>query len=474
MTMSHLGAMSRLYRGIAAACLFAAISPAAAETFILKNGDVLEGTVVRALGNTLSIKYFGAGMMQVPIKNVQRVEIATEDGGVVSGQVTGWSKGVYRLATEQGPLEVVVEGGQAVAVTVGADADGGSQAIAQTTASPRPAAEPAPSVINAGFVYVGPTDDGGRTFMYERGRQKLADHPLVDATAFLEIDSEDDGQLVDAVDQLVTDGANLVFMTGHDSVEATIKSAARHAEVRFVHCGAFDPPSNVNVICGRIYQARYLAGIIAGGMSDAGLVGYVAAQPTPETIVGINAFTLGVQSVNAGAKVMVNWTNGWYAPAAAQQRAKELIERGVDVLTIHQDSPAALQIAERHGISAIGFQSDMSAFAPSSILTSAVWDWGKMYHQIIDLLDDGNALSRPTWLGLREGVVGLAPISERVPQHVRRLVELRQREMVAGRFHVFAGPIRDVDGDVRVPDEQVMTDEDLETMDYLVDGVVGY
>ena len=97
-----------------------------------------------------------------------------------------------------------------------------------------------------------------------------------------------------------------------------------------------------------------------------------------------------------------------------------------------------------------------------------------MYHQIIDLLNDDNTPYRPTWLGLREGVVGLAPISNRVPEDVKRLVQQRQREMVNGRFHVFTGPIRVVDGDVRVRDGRIITDDSLGTMDYLNQGVVGY
>lgn len=471
--------MSRLGRGAVAACLLAATSPAAAETFILTNGDVVEGTVVRALGKTLSIKYPGAGMLQVPIRDVQRVEIATKDGGVISARIISWSEGVYQLSTDEGPLQATVEGGQAVSVISGVGDDTERQDRAEIAASPAPAptADPASpdfQTINAGFVYAGPADDGGRIFMRERGRQELAEHPLVDATAYREIASENKDRVTNAVDQLVAGGANLVFMTGHDSAAATTESAARHADVRFVHCGDFDPSSNVDVVCGRIYQARYLTGMIAGGMTKANLIGYVAARPTPETVVDINAFALGVQSVNPEAKVMVNWTNAWYAPAVAQRRARELIGRGVDVLTIHQDTPAALQVAEQHGVDAIGFQSDMNAFAPSSILTSAVWNWGEIYYQFIERLNSGEARPHPTWLGLREGAVGLAPISERVPEDLKRLVEFRRSEMVAGRFHVFNGPIRDVDGDVRILDGRAMTDDQLQTMDYLVEGVVGY
>ncbi len=456
-----------------AALLIASASPSLAETFILANGEVIEGAIVRSLGNTLSIRNDGAGMRQLPISSVEQVEIVTTDSGVVSGRLVSWSNGIYRLSTDQGEVAISVEGGVATALL---DESNGETAAtpAVTASSPDPETAPAAALITAGFVYAGSIDDGGRTFMQEKGRLSLAENHAVNDTMVLEISSGEEGQAIGAVNRLVADGANVVFMTGHNSTAAVVEAAKRHDNVRFVHCGAFTPLPNIEVVCGRIYQARYLSGLIAGGMTEAGLIGYVAAEPTPETIVEINAFTLGAQSIRPDAQIMVHWTRSWYAPGEEQRRAEELAERGVDVLTIHQDSPAALQVAERRGIDTIGYQSDMRAFAPSTALTSAVWDWGEMYDRIVDRLNAGSPQLRPAWLGLRDAVIGLAPISDRVPSELRRLVEQRQREIVDGRFNVFTGPIRDVDGDVRVPDGRIMTDESLLGMNYPVEGVVGY
>ncbi|MGI9500965.1 MAG: BMP family ABC transporter substrate-binding protein, partial [Geminicoccaceae bacterium] len=393
--------MPRLGHGIAAACLFAAVQPVFAETFTLKNGDVIDGVVIRSLGNTLSIKNTGAGMLQTPISTVRQVDIATKDGSVISGRLTGWANGVYRVSTDSGTFEVSVDEG--VVATLEEDAAEDTRETAATApveavAAPRvdAVAAPARSLVKAGFIYVGSADDGGRNFTHERGRQALEETPLVDETTFLEIASEDDGQVTGAVDQLVADGASIIFMTGRDSAAAVVESAKQHEEVQFIHCGSFDPVANVEVFCGRIYQARYLSGIIAGGMTKSGLIGYVAAEPTPETIVGVNAFALGVQSVNPDAKIITHWTKSWYAPGDERKRALELVERGVDILTVHQDSPAAIQVAEQNGIGAIGYQSDMSVFAPSSILTSAVWNWGEMYGQIVNSLNDDDVQLRPT------------------------------------------------------------------------------
>ena len=464
----------RLVSGIAAACMVATIPLAFAETFVMTNGDVIEGKVVRALGGMLAIKLERTGLQRVPISDVQRFEIATKDG-VIVGRLEGWSNGTYRLSTDRGTVEASVENG-VVATTPASEVTDTADVAAVDAATGRQDAPEAPglSALRAGFVYQGSIDDGGRTFMHEKGRQQLASNPDVERTAALEVDSGDHQQTKNAVDQLVANGTNVVFMTGDDSTAAVIDSARQHGDVRFVHCADFPATSNIDVFCGRIYQARYLTGIIAGGMTKSGQIGYVAARPTPGTIVGINAFTLGAQSVNPDIEIVVNWTLSSYAPGQAQARALELIERGVDVLTVHQDSPAALQVAERHGVDAIGYQSDMSSFAPSSILTSAVWDWGVVYDQVVDRLKGGEAQIRPTWLGLREGAVRLAPISNRVPIDLRVLVRQRQREMADGLMNVFTGPIRDVDGDIRILDGRVMDDEALQTMDFLVQGVVGY
>ncbi len=470
--------MLSLRHGMMAALLFAVTSPSLAETFVLTSGEVITGAVVRSLGKTLSIRYVGAGMRQLPISSVERVEIAKADGGIVSGRLLSWSNGVYRLSTDdQGLVAVDVKDGVATALLREGD---GETAAAAPAAVAGPGAETAPAttpdapLITAGFIYASPIDDAGRTFMHEKGRLSLAENAVVDDTLVLEIASEEEGEVKGAVDQLVADGANVVFMTGHNSAATIASSADQHSDVRFVHCGAFSPSPNIDVVCGRIYQARYLSGMIAGGMTESGLIGYVAAEPTPETIIGINAFTLGVQSISPDAQVIVHWTRSWYAPGDEQRRAAELADRGIDVLTIHQDSPAALQVAEQRGINAIGYQSDMRAFAPSTVLTSAVWDWGRMYDQIVDQLNDGTPQLRPAWLGLRDGVIGLAPISDRVPEELRRLVQQRQREMIEGRFNVFTGPISDVDGDVRILDGRTITDERLLSMDYLVEGVIGY
>ena len=115
----------------------------------------------------------------------------------------------------------------------------------------------------------------------------------------------------------------------------------------------------------------------------------------------------------------------------------------------------------------------MSAFAPKATLTSAVRDWGKLYGTAIEELASGQIPAQPRWLGMREEVVGLTPPSDRLPPDLIALVRQRWQELVEGERNVFTGPIRDVDGDVRLASGRVLSDIKLAEMDFFVDGVLG-
>ena len=186
-------------------------------------------------------------------------------------------------------------------------------------------------------------------------------------------------------------------------------------------------------------------------MTDSNIIGYVAAFPIPEVIRGINAFTLGAQSVNPEVRVAVKWTSTWYGPGIERETADNLMNEGADIITIHQDSPAAMQAAQARGHYAIGYHSDMSAFAPEATLTSVVWDWTGLYKEVASNMADGAWEPEQIWSGLDKGVVDLAPISSKVPVDIRALVEQRRDAIVDKQLRIFEGPIRDENGDIRVP-----------------------
>lgn len=339
-----------------------------------------------------------------------------------------------------------------------------------------PAAAPAVAAVNdvkVGFVYPAPIGDAGWAFSHDVGRQALERLPYVTKTSYIESVPEDPKLVTAALEELVADGNNLIFGTSYGYMDPMMEAAKRHPDVVFMHSSGFKTQPNAGTYFGRIYEARYLSGIVAGAMTESNEIGFVAAFPIPQVIRGINAFTLGAQSVNPNAKVEVVWTNTWYGPGIEREKAEALMDAGADVITIHQNSPAALQAAEQRGVYAIGYHSDMSAFAPRATLTSAIWDWRGLYQQIAADMTEGDWKPEQIWSGLDQGVVALAPISNQVPADVRSLVEQRRNEIGAGTLRIFEGPIRDANGEIRVGSGKILSDADLLTMDYYVLGVEG-
>ncbi len=327
--------------------------------------------------------------------------------------------------------------------------------------------------LNVGFVYPAPVGDAGWAFSHDNARRAMEKLPFVRETSFIDSVPEDPKLVTAALDQMVAEGKNLIFGASYGYMDPMMEAAQRHPDVIFMHNSGFKTQPNAGTYFGRIYEARYLSGIVAGAMTKSNVVGFVAAFPIPEVIRGINAFTLGAQSVNPEVQVKVEWTKTWYGPGIEREKAELLLNQKVDVIAIHQDSPSAIQAAAQRGKYAIGFHSDMSAFGPETTLTSAVWDWSVIYKQIALELRQGVWDPEQLWWGLEKGVVGLAPISDKVPADVRGLVEQRRDEIAGRQLRIFEGPIRDDKGDVRVSSGAVLSDADLLTMDYYVLGVEG-
>jgi basic membrane protein A len=224
---------------------------------------------------------------------------------------------------------------------------------------------------------------------------------------------------------------------------------------------------------GRMYQARYLSGMVAGAMTKTKTLGYVAAFPIPEVIRGINAFTLGAQAMNPDVTVRVVWTKTWYDPGREKDAANSLLDVGADVVTQHQDSPATQEAAQQKGVYSIGYNSDMSAFAPQAHLCAPIWNWGPFYQEIVEQVRQGTWQSASYWYGLEKGIVNLSPISDVVPTAVKERVSNEKQAIASGQFKVFAGPIKDQAGTVRIAAGTVASDQELLGMTWFVAGVIG-
>ena len=211
------------------------------------------------------------------------------------------------------------------------------------------------------------------------------------------------------IETFVQKGFDVIFTTSFGFMDPTLNVAKKYPDKVFMHCSGFKTADNVGTYFGRMYQPRYLTGMIAGKMTESNILGYVAAHPIPEVIRGINAFTLGVQSVNPQAEVRVVWTQTWFDPGIERDAADSLLDVGADVLAMHQDAPATLQAAEARGAFVIGYNSDMRDFAPNAFLTAPVWNWGPLYSKIAQEVKDGTWKSESIWWGMKEEMYDGSP-----------------------------------------------------------------
>jgi len=331
-------------------------------------------------------------------------------------------------------------------------------------------------VLKVGVLYISPKDDGGYSQAHAEGIAAAA-KALGNKISVKELENVNDTDVqatTNAIENLVSEGCKLIFTTSYGYMESTATAAAKHPDVKFCHCSGYTRnTTNLDTYFGQIESARYLAGIVAGLMTKTNKLGYVAAFPYPECIRGINAYTLGARSVNPKATVSVVWTNTWFDMDKEKAAAESLLSNGVDVMAQHQDSAAAIKAAATAGKLAIGYDLTFAG-APTAYLTAPLWNWGTYYTYKIQQVLDGQFKVENYWGGMKEGAVKLDTLTALVSADAKAAVEKVQDKVVAeGNKFVFAGPIKDQSGAVKVPAGQSISYDDQMGMSWFVEGVIG-
>jgi len=335
--------------------------------------------------------------------------------------------------------------------------------------------------VKVGFVYLTTPGDHGWTYAHELSRQQVEKHfgDKVETTFVENVPEGPDSARV--IRELAKQGNDIIFTTSFGYMDHTIKVAKEFPNVKFEHITGYKRSPNVATGNIRFYEGRYVQGVVAGLMTKSNKIGYLASFPIPEVIQGINAFGIGLRSVNPKAEVSVIWVNSWYDPVKEADAAKVHIAEGADILAQHTDSPAMLQTAQKAGVHGFGQSSDMKAFAPKAQLFSAVNNWGPYYIQKIQQLMDGtwstgdgpDHWAGNTWLGMSDDYLVLSPF-ENMPADVAKAAEKAAADVKSGKIKIFTGPIKDNAGKLRVPAGKTLNDGELfQTLDYYVDGISG-
>ena len=328
--------------------------------------------------------------------------------------------------------------------------------------------------VKAGFIYIGSANDGGYSQVHDEGRQEMLANIGEDKVETLVREDVPEDQTVENVmNEMIDQGANIIFANSYNYQDYMKKVAEANPDVKFMHFSGSILGDNYGNYFGRMYQPRYLTGIAAGLTTQNNKIGYVAAMQTPEVIRGINAFTLGVRSVNPDATVQVVWTNNWYDPAVEKQAAESLLDAGVDTIAQHQDTTAAQQAAADRGAFSVGYNKDMREANPEGFIASPVWHLGALYTEQVQAVVDGTWAPSVYWGGIADGVVDISDFGDCVSEETKAAVNEAREKIINGEFDVFTGEIKDQNGEVKVAEGQKLSDEELLSMMWFVEGVIG-
>ncbi len=339
--------------------------------------------------------------------------------------------------------------GLAACGSSGSGSGSGSQSGSQTSSN---------SDFKVGAIYINKkSDTAGYTYAHHTGITKAMKELGMDPeTQLVIVDQvpEDDTQVGAAVDTLVGEGCSIIFGISFGYLNEMEVKAQEYPDVIFSHATGFKSnDTNYNNYFGRIYQARYLAGIAAGLKSlETGNnnIGYVSAYDTEyaETCSGINGFTLGVQAVNPNATVYVKELGTWTDEVNEYAFAEELIKSyGCGVIAQHCDSAQPQLAAEKAGQFGCGYNSDMTADAPAAHLTAPVWNWDVYYKLAIETAMECESADQfvekmggPAYYGgLNEGMVDVSPLSENCAAGTQDAIDQVKALIASGEWDVFSG-----------------------------------
>jgi basic membrane protein A and related proteins len=331
-----------------------------------------------------------------------------------------------------------------------------------------------------GFIYVGPRDDYGYNQAHAEAAAILKKMPGVKV---VEEEKVPETVAVEkSMESMINlDGATLVFPTSFGYFDPhMLKEAAKYPAIQFRHCGGLwtqgKHPMNTGSYFGYIDECQYLSGIVAGYASKSGKLGFVAAKPIPQVLRNINAFTLGAKSVNPKITTQAIFTGDWALPVKEAEATNSMIAQGIDVVTCHVDSPkVVVEAAERAGIYSSGYHCNQSKLAPKGYLTGAEWNWERVYVDFVEAMKKGAAPGNFVRGGLKEGYVRTSAYGPAVPPAAKTKADAVKLEMLNGNYAIFKGPLKDNRGNtvIAAGTSHIQTDPVLESMNYLIEGVIG-
>ena len=322
--------------------------------------------------------------------------------------------------------------------------------------------------IKVGVIHItDPAEGSGYTYTHDLGIQGMQKNIGLDDSQIVRknnVSDSDATAIENAMRECVEEGCNIIFATSWGFMDTCEALAEEYPDVIFSHGTGYKSNGvNFNNYFGRIYQARYLAGIAAGMKTESNKLGYVAAmgQENSEVTGGINAFAMGAYSVNPDCEVYVKVTNSWFDPEGETQAAQALVDLGCDVIAQHCDTPNPQTVAEQNGVWGVGYNSDMSKDAPGAVLTSVMWDWSVYYTYAVQSVIDGTWTGENYFGGMADGLVDIAPLSDICAEGTQEAVDAARTQITEEGFNVFDGVIETNDGSTVGEEGSTLSDSDI-------------
>lgn len=325
-----------------------------------------------------------------------------------------------------------------------------------------------PDHLNVAFVHQMSAEESIWVQSHEEGRQHIEEVFGRKITTRSYFGASNAEKAETAIEKAISDGAQVVFTTAPPLSRATLKAAVAHPKIRFLNCSVSQPYSSIRTYYGRIFEAKFITGAIAGAMAQNNRIGYVAAYPIFGALASINAFALGAQMTNPRAQVELRWT------CVAGTPQEDFFADGIRVISNREGTQN--QIHQDFCNYGTYLMDDMGELIP---LGSPIWVWGKFYEFVIRNImnggwkaDKGESKAVNYWLGMDSGVIDL-DLSRKLPAGVRQMAKILRYGLLSGELDPFRRKIVAQDGSVKNDGTTTLTPEQLIRMDWLVENVIG-
>lgn len=322
--------------------------------------------------------------------------------------------------------------------------------------------------IKVGVIHLSdPAEGSGYTYTHDIGIMGMQQNlGLSDSQIIRKINVNDSDKeaTTKAIKECIDEGCNIIFSTSWGYMETTAQMAEEYPDVYFSHgTGYMSNGKNFNNYFGRIYQPRYLSGIVAGMNTKTNKIGYIAAMGSENSEVtgGIDAFALGVYSVNPSAQIYVKVTNSWYDPAAEKAAASTLLNMNCDVIAQHCDTTYPQLLAQQKNVYSIGYNSDMSKDAPDACLCSVIWNWSAYYTAAVQSVIDGTWDGSNYYGGMNENIVGITQLADFCKSGTQQKVDEAKKDIISGKLGIFDGVIETNTGTTVGESGKTLKDSDI-------------